>query len=289
LGFVFLELFRQSIACDPALDGGGVERTLERLITAARSVWPGVRLSPEVFVPYLARRLPEPTVQAIENMHVTDLWLACGCARGDSNAIAAFTKSYLAPIFPLPGQLAQLSADVEQITALRLLVAEKGRMPKIADYAGRGDLGSWSSVVALRVALMVLRKRKREILLDDAEGALSDLADAGDAEVVHLKQRYRAEFAESFQRALRTLSPRARNVLRQHHVDRLTMEQIARVYRVHRITVVRWIEGARTKLARETRKNFTARLGLQHSELESVMRMIRSQIDLSLRTYLRSD
>ena len=282
------ELFRQNVAGDPSLDPERLQQTLERLVAAAEKAWPALSLTAEDFVPYLAQRVPEATIEALEQMHVPDLWLACACTRGDANAIEAFTKSYLSPIFPLPGDLKSLSGDVEQMASVKLLVAEEGQVPRIADYSARGDLGSWLSVVTLRIALMLLRRKKREIPLGD-EAALSRLAGSADPEVLHLKERYRAEFAQAFQDALGTLQPRERNVLRQHYIDRLPMEQVARVYRVHRITVVRWVERAREKLARETRKSLVARLGLKGGELESIMRLIRSQVDVSLRTYLGRD
>jgi RNA polymerase sigma-70 factor (ECF subfamily) len=259
---------------------------LTRITTSAREAWPSVVVAPEVFVPYLAERLPQDatSIEALEAVRATDLWLACACAQGDEAAVATFTKTYLDPIFPLPGDLARLSNDVRQAASMKLLVSENGAPPRIVEYAGRGDLGSWVSVVALRIALTFVRKKAREVAIDDR--VLFDVADRGDAELEHLKRHYRLEFAEAFQHALGALRPRERNVLRQYHVDGLTMDQIARVYRVHRITVVRWIERARDELASETRKILVARLGIERAELDSIMRLIRSQVDISLRRYL---
>ena len=67
-----------------------------------------------------------------------------------------------------------------------------------------------------------------------ARGAESD-----DAEIRHLKTLYRGEFREAFQHALASLSVRDRNMLRQHYVDGLAMEQLGAMYQVHRITIVR--------------------------------------------------
>jgi RNA polymerase sigma-70 factor (ECF subfamily) len=257
------------------------------MLESARSAWPGIVVAPEVFVPYVARRLApdEDPMAALHTAHATDLWLACACAHGDKAAITAFSKGYVEPLFPLPGDLARLSNDVRQLASVKLLVSEDGGAPRIEEYAGRGDLGSWVSVVALRIALSLLRKKKREVVFDD-DRALLGIANEGDAEVAHLKKHYRVEFAEAFQHALGTLKARDRNVLRQHHVDGLTMDHIARVYGVHRITVVRWIEAARDKLATETRKNLVTRLGIPRAELDSIMRLIRSQVDVSLRKFL---
>jgi len=288
------ELFRESLPGAPSApelgDPARVEPALRDAIAAARGAWAAVEVAPPVFVAWVARRFPADaaSIDALKELHLPDLWLACACAHGDATALALFKDKYLSPNFPLPRDLEPLSAEVEQLAAIRLLVPEGAGPPKIADYAGRGDLSSWVSVVALRIALGLLRKQKPEVAFDD-DTALSNLSDEDDAEVAHLKKRYRAEFAEAFEHALGTLEPRDRNVLRQHHVDGLTMEQIARVYRVHRITVVRWIDAARTKLASETKNYLVTRMGIERGEIESVMRLIRSQLDLSLRTYLGGD
>lgn len=288
---VLSNLFRQS-----APDAGGelhddarLEEALGKLLTSARAAWPSLAVSPQTFIPYLVARFSQEawSVEGLEELRAADLYLACACAHGDSSAIAAFETMYVDPIFPLPRHLAA-SGDVRQIASVKLLVREGDRLPKIADYSGRGDLGSWVSVVVLRVALSLMRGQRREIAFEE-DTALFELADRDDAEVAHLKRRYRAEFAEAFHFALGSLRPRERNLLRQHYVDALTMEQISRVYRVHRITVVRWIDKARTTLAAETRRHLVTRLGVQRGELDSILRLIRSQIDVSLRTHLRSD
>jgi RNA polymerase sigma-70 factor (ECF subfamily) len=286
---ILSNIFRESRARDQpsdSVDDERLEEALGRAIASARQAWPTVAVPAEIFVRYLARRLPDgaASIEALSAVHVTDLWLACACTHGDPTAVRIFLEKVLAPIFPLPRALKSLSKDVEQIASAKLLVPEGSTLPKIADYSGCGDLESWVSVVALRIALGMTRTGKPEVTVDDR--VLSDLPHEDDVEVAHLKQRYRAEFVEAFEHALGKLRPRERNLLRQHLVDGLTMEQIGRIYSVHRITVVRWIERARARLAAETRAQLVTRVGV--GELESIMRLIRSQLDLSLRTYFRS-
>src|SRR5262249_55744981 len=153
-----------------------------------------------------------------------------------------------------------------------------GARPKIAEYAGRGDLASWVRVVAVRCALNGLRGvRRREGAFDD-EVVMDRWSSNEDEEIRLLKVRYRAEFAEAFHAALSRLRPRERNVLRQHYVDGLAMERIAAIYGVHRITVVRWIREARLVIERETRAGLTARLRIGRSDLDSILRLIQSQV-----------
>ena len=300
---VLSRLFRENLApevsrepCEAHADDARLEAALNDLLAAARSTWPAFTVADETFLPYVASRLPgtpdaldapdgASIIDALAEMRASDLYLACACAHGDDRAIAIFDAEYLGPIFPLPRHLAAISADVRQLASMKLFVREGSDPPKIADYSGRGDLASWTSVVTLRIGLSLLRGTKREVPLDDT--ALLELGATGDAEVAQLKKRYSKEFADAFHHALGLLAPRDRNLLRQHYVDALTMEQIGRIYRVHRITIVRWVDKAREKLALETRRHIETRLGISRGELESIMRLVRSQMDVSLRTYLR--
>jgi RNA polymerase sigma-70 factor (ECF subfamily) len=65
-----------------------------------------------------------------------------------------------------------------------------------------------------------------------------------------------------------------------------TVDQIATVYQVHRATAARWVAKAREELARKTRDALRKRLELSQSQFESVVRMIESQIDLSIERLL---
>ena len=79
---------------------------------------------------------------------------------------------------------------------------------------------------------------------------------------------------------------RDRNLLRQHYLDGLTMETIAPLYQVHRITIVRWMEKARAALGKATRHQLSSRLQVERTELESILRLIDSELDMSVRALL---
>jgi RNA polymerase sigma-70 factor (ECF subfamily) len=273
----------------PAADADASERILAAAIEAARAAWPSFTLSLEVFLPYLARWLTSVSPQALERLRIVDLYLACACAQGDAAAIAAFETAHLrdiASVLPRQAKGVSLEGDVTQAVREKLFVRRAGAPPHITEYAGRGDLASWVHVVAVRTALNMMRGRKRQAELDGRQ-VLAASTGARDEEIAYLKQRYRVEFAEAFHAALATLEPRDRNVLRQHYVDGLTMEEIGVVYRVHRITVVRWVERARDTVAKETKRKLAGKLRLGKGELESILRLVRSELDLSLRKHLR--
>src|SRR5262249_53491887 len=107
-----------------------------------------------------------------------------------------------------------------------------------------------------------------------------------DPELLHLKARYGSEFREALREAARQISGRDRTLLWQHHVDGMTVDQLARLHQVHRVTAVRWVVAARENLASETRRLLEARLQVDPTELESILRLVRSEIDFSIRGIL---
>ena len=107
-------------------------------------------------------------------------------------------------------------------------------------------------------------------------------SDEDDPELAYMKERYRNQFREAFVRAVQMLSDREQALLRYHHIDGLNIDEIGAIYRVHRVTAFRWLEKAKEQLVQKTLELLRARLKVTPKELDSVLRMIRSQIHLSL-------
>jgi RNA polymerase sigma-70 factor (ECF subfamily) len=159
-------------------------------------------------------------------------------------------------------------------------LTEADRPPKIAGYKGAGDLRRWIRVVATRQAIDNRRQHKAEIPLH--EDLLKRLPDEGDgAELEHLRHVYRKEFKQAFAAAVAELTKRQRNVLR-YHVEGLTADQIGRMYNVHRVTVARWLSAIRGALLHATRGALRERLGVEHREVDSIMRLIDGEVTLSI-------
>ena len=139
----------------------------------------------------------------------------------------------------------------------------------------------------MRTCLNELRKGKREVLVDDDQLiAQHTVSTADDPEVEYMKRTYSNEFKASFAEALGQLGAREQTLLRYHHVDGLNIDEIGAIYRVHRVTAFRWIEKAKEQLVKSTLDTLRVRLKLPSAELDSVLRMIRSQIHLSLVRHL---
>ena len=100
--------------------------------------------------------------------------------------------------------------------------------------------------------------------------------------------RYRA-LAEAFRDALRSLGVRERSLLLYQVVEGLSVEEIAVLYRVHRVTVSRWLGATRARLLKTTRQNLMQRLHIGDLEVESLLRLINSQMEITLDRCLRED
>ena len=258
----------------------------EAIDRAARA-WPELQIEPASFSAYVERVVDDTA--SLDDASLAELYLACGCTHGNATALALFDAKYLDVV---PAALAHMKLgsttldEVRQLVRQKLLVAEPGQSPKLDDYAGRGKLRGLIQVVSVRTAISLLRKSKGHRMTSDG---LAELPDGGhDPELKFMKAKYRAAFKEAFEGALVTLSSRERNFLRLHHFGGLTVEQVGEIYGVHRATATRWLAKIRTTLMSKTRAALGAELGVEASELDSVMALIESRLDVSLQRLLAS-
>jgi RNA polymerase sigma-70 factor (ECF subfamily) len=107
-----------------------------------------------------------------------------------------------------------------------------------------------------------------------------------DPELQLLKRQHLAHFKAAFAEAVGTLDSSDRVVLRQHFVERLTIDQIGAVYHLHRATAARRLARAREALLAATRAALARRLGLAPVELESVLELIASRMEASVERLL---
>jgi RNA polymerase sigma-70 factor (ECF subfamily) len=261
---------------------------LAHWMTLARAQHPSVVLDSERFAAHLGRLGIAITA---EHPHAVDLYLAFGCSIGDPAAIATFDRE-LVPIAQAAAQRIDRSPDfvdeVVQLARERLLVATATGESRIGDYAGQGPLRAWVRIAAVRMAMNLLRDRRRDMLVDDE--AFFDVVTFGsDAEREQARARYGEACSEALRVAFAKLTPRERHLLRMHHLHGLTVDELAPTLRVHRATVARWIAAARERLLHETRAGLRERLAAGDDSVDSILRALGGQIEISLTRLLASD
>jgi RNA polymerase sigma-70 factor (ECF subfamily) len=269
------------------VSGDKVEAAAARIAAAGRVAWPTVALTDEVVTERLVARVHDDPETSLDELREADLYLAFGLAAGNTAAIRAF-EDHLVPQIDIALRRLRLGGgtadEVKQALRVELLT---GPEAKIADYAGRGDLAAWLRISATRKALKLVRRADREESLDEI---LLDHwpANTGDPGKQHMRTTYTDQLKQAIREAFAALEVRQRNLLRQHILDELTIDDLARLYRVHRATCARWLADSRADLGKQTRKRLIATLGTQSEELESVLRFLDSDIELSISRILQS-
>jgi RNA polymerase sigma-70 factor, ECF subfamily len=260
-----------------------LEQQLVQRLSLARARWPGVTVEAADVLRFwgeCAARV-DSSGPVIDALRTDELLLTFACARGHTRAIAAFEADYLSqvPRFVARQRLSAAALDdLMQQLRERLFVGQGGAAPKISQYGGRGPLGGWLRVVAVRAALNLLRGMR------DDETAVERAPDVagGDPERRYLQQRYGADLKRAIEEALMALPSKERQIIRLHILEGLPPETLATMFKVHRTTVVRWIAQLSEDLLIDARGRLGRELGLSDAELDSIIGVARSQLDMTL-------
>ncbi len=267
---------------------GQPERDLELGISAAIARWPGW-VEPRDFGRYLGRRVDPalPLADALAELAVGDLYLACACARGVPAAHTALDAAYTGNLRAALGTLdsrPDFIAEVLQQLREKILVPREGGA-KIETYSGHGPLGAWLRVAAMRTALSLRRQRQPELALDEELDRVLDLPP--NAEVRVIARELGSDLRETLRAAVAAQPSRVRAVLRMYYADNRGVEDIGRVYNVHASSVSRWLAKARQEILMHTR---SALLAKRHSEasLDSLLGHVAS-LEISFESLLRTN
>ncbi len=269
---------------DPATSDG-----VARFVAAAREAEPDLALDVATFTAHVTTLARDPAVD-LDAASAADVALAWAASRGDPHAIATIERRHMPAARTAVARILgdDRAEDSMQQLRARLFVGDDAP-PRITEYRGRGSLPGWLRVVAVRGALSQRRRSKRAEDREVGDDPLIELAGPLDPELDHLKSRYRGELKAAFQTALTALSARDRNLLRLHFIERLTIDELGVMNQVHRATVARWIAALRDRLFEATREDLTRRLGVDRAEFESLVALVRSQLDVSLHRFLDAD
>jgi RNA polymerase sigma-70 factor, ECF subfamily len=272
-----------AIASQPAAIGAW-----QLLLSIAHSKWPSVTFHENQLVSFIGERITgDDLPTALGTSFGADLALAAACAAQEPTAHAAF--DFVLVEVDAAGAATSSTKDlveeVKQLLRLQLLVPKDGKPPGITGYRGKGPLRGWVRITATRELIRHKKKLQREAPIEPTLDQL--LTSHVDPALAAIKAEYRAEFAVALREAIDDLSVEDRTLLRQQIVDAMSIDAIGAAYGIHRATAARWLNRARAALVSATHTRLAARLKLPVEQVESVIRLVSSQLDASVIRYLR--
>lgn len=288
-----VEELRRLCAAEFGVDAssGDVIATVERLAERARTQH-GVSIPAATFVPRWAASLRHARTQdddaTLSAVATDDVYLTAGVLAGQTDAV----DTYRALIGPDLDRVVRRMlpeserAEARQELEARILVGDDTRGPALEQYRGSGGVRAWSRAVATR-AVIDMRRRgdRRPQVLPWAEehGEAS-----GDTDFALAVGEHVAAVRGAMQGAFAQLSVRQRNLIRQSVLHGMSIDELAALYGAHRATAARWLQRARADLSRYLEEGFAERVGATPSAAASLLRGLRSQADVSIRSFLPS-
>lgn len=262
---------------------------LDAAVATGREAWPAITIETKAWSRALAVTAPRPVEPArpLGAMLVADHYLAFACGHGDPAAVVACDAILVREAgFAADGTRihASLRDEAIQIVREQMFAPRSDRPPAILTYSGRGPLRAWMRVSISRELVRLAKAENRSVSLE--EHLIADPAFVVDPALEELKVKYRGELASSFRAALAELPARDRTLLRYQLIDSLGIDEIGAIFKVHRATAARWLAKVREDLVERSRAMMAAALGVDTAEAASIVRLVQSQLDVSVIRHL---
>lgn len=220
------------------------------------------------------------------------LALGFAAATGSTSAIQAFearffgrAKAALAKI----GASEELRADALAQALEVLFVGRDGASPRILALLGKGDVQALVKVVAVRRLLNLQRARRARpdgAGHDDEDALAVAIAREPGPELEAMVLERAGLLKSSLAAALASLAPDSRTLLRLSIVHGLSIDDLAGMYGIHRSTAARRLVSIREQLRLDVRRQLAERIEGSTTEVESVLRVADSKLDLSFERLL---
>jgi RNA polymerase sigma-70 factor (ECF subfamily) len=275
-----------SAVVDPSAESALAEAVLA-LHARGGAGWPDFAIDVEAFATAVARRLGDAASASLVAALHHDVYVAIAATAGDEAAVVACDRIATREVDFAASRLRATAAQADEVRSdlRRLLFAhEDDRPAAISTFTGRGDLRGYARIIVARALARRIQRDRREVSLDDE--MIDGMTPALDPEVAVLREQYRTDVDAAFRTALAALSDRARAVLRYHLLDGWSIDQIGERYGVHRSSAARWVNAAHAELGAGIRTALAARLSIPESQVDSIVALVTSRIDVSLERLL---
>lgn len=246
------------------------------VLDEGKKAWPKLEVSAAELDTFLSARTPGNPPPA------ADLYLVCACLLQRPGALAALETTvfaqiagWVARVDPSPG----FCDDVAQAVRELLLT---GSPPRLSTYEGKGSLEGWVRVMAVRHAL----KQKAKAPPEKNEALSSGVAMAEPGAGLE-KEQVKREIEAALEGALASLASEERAWLKLYYLDGLSLERVASLFGVHTSTISRRIAALEGQVQAAVRERLQQTLRVDRGEVESLIRFVRSQLEVSLSQALK--
>jgi RNA polymerase sigma-70 factor (ECF subfamily) len=251
-----------------------------RAFAAGQVAWPRLLLEPDQFACFLtARGLSADVPSSL----AADLYLACACEVNLSGAVDALMHTYrpsIAQAASAYDKSPQFADEVAQRLGEILFVGRVDAPGRIGQYNGQGPLGAWIATAVRRIAVRLVKANATGKFVGE-EVLAKQFSQSADPDIEILRGRYKQLFDEAIVTALRRLSSRERLILRLNMVEGISMDRIAKMHGVSQPTISRWLQQSRLEILRTVRDLVRDDLDVDDGEFDSLLRLLRSQVDFS--------
>ncbi|MCH9681264.1 MAG: sigma-70 family RNA polymerase sigma factor [Deltaproteobacteria bacterium] len=222
-------------------------------------------------------------------LFVEDLYLVAGILDDVGPAVTA-ARTRLRPdldrvisrLVPAPER-----DDVSQRLEMHLYVGRSDRGPALAKYRASGSLEGWVRAVSTRFVVDDKRARARAPAQTEWHSRPADVPPS-ETDLNLAAHEHTQAIRDAMERAFAQMTVRDRNLLRYSVFHGLSVDELGALYSVHRSTAARWLQRARTALSDEIQDDFARHLGTSAQEAASLLRGLRSRLDVSIRSFLAS-
>lgn len=266
-------------------------QAFHELYEQGRAAWPQLALEEATFQAHLQALVDQ--AQAPLDLHAlrgVDLYLACACVSGSTAALAILERDYLAQVPAALYSLRLGEAQAEEVVQQLRVKLLSPPTPKLGDYSGRAALRTFLRASAVNTALHFLDSAEQRKRMDRDEDWFARLPAQGPSglpgtaglEAAALQRIDGEKLKDAVHVALQALRPEARNLLRLHFLEGMTLEEIGALRQVHKSTISRELTRVRQALLKEAQRELARRHQLQPEQVQSLVDFVSSQLDLSL-------
>jgi len=245
---------------------------VDALIVELSAAWPATAWDEAIVRPLLDAADPA----ALDGPHRGDLLWAWACLACDRAALAALEAG---PILGARNHLRSMNLDpsiIDDATqrALARLVTDRAAL---ATYRGRGPLQSFVRTIVVRYAI----EEQRDVPRTDELTAMFAVP-SPDPELEYMRTLYADHLAAAFREAWGRLGAHERFLLALQLHEGMTIDDLARVYSIHRASAARRAAAARSSLLAHIRGCLRERIAITDETLDSILRIVTTSVRLPI-------